>query len=121
MNTLDVKPGERVQDVRFTRDTLSVYLVDGRTITAPLAWYPRLLHATPEQRMNWRIAGAGYGIHWPDIDEDLSAEGLLHGAPAPHGSEQVSHKVSDKQQESAHRKTRAPRPRHARFPGASAR
>ena len=48
----------------------------------PLTWYPRLLDATPEQRMNWKIAGAGYGIHWPDLDEDLSTEGLLRGAPA---------------------------------------
>jgi len=89
MSTSDVKPGERVRDVHFTEDTLSVDLVDGRTITVPLAWYPRLLHATPEQRTNWRIAGGGFGIHWPDVDEDLSTEGLLHGAPAPHGGELV--------------------------------
>jgi hypothetical protein len=83
MNTYDVPAGERVKDVHFTEDTLSVDLVDGRTITVPLVWYPRLLHATPEQRANWKIAGAGFGIHWPDIDEDLSTEGLLRGAPAP--------------------------------------
>jgi hypothetical protein len=70
-------------DVRVTEDAISVDLYDGRTITVPLAWYPRLLHATPAQRANWRIAGAGYGIHRPDIDEDLSAQGLLRGAPAP--------------------------------------
>ena len=84
MLTSDVKPGERVKSVHFTRDTLSVDLIDGRTITVPLAWYPRLLHATPAQRSNWRVAGAGYGIHWPDVDEDLSTEGLLCGAPAPY-------------------------------------
>ncbi len=83
MSVLEAKPGERVKDVRLSDDTLSVDLADGRTITVPLAWYPRLLHATPEQRANWRIAGGGYGIHWPDIDEDLSTEGLLRGAPAP--------------------------------------
>jgi hypothetical protein len=83
MNTLEPKAGERVRDVRFTEDAISVDLFDGRTITVPLAWYPRLLHATPEQRENWKIAGAGYGIHWPDIDEDLSTQGLLQGAPAP--------------------------------------
>ena len=83
MSTSDIKPGERVKDVRLTEDTLSVDLVDGRTITVPLAWYPRLLHATPEHRANWHICGAGYGIHWPDMDEDLSTEGLLRGAPAP--------------------------------------
>ncbi len=76
------KPGEHVKDVRFTEDTVVVDLVDGRTITVPLVWYPRLLDATPEQRQNWQISGAGYGIHWPDVDEDLSTEGLLRGAPA---------------------------------------
>jgi hypothetical protein len=60
-----------------------VSLRDGRVISVPLAWYPRLLNATPAQRNNWKIAGGGYGIHWPDVDEDLSTEGLLHGAPAP--------------------------------------
>ena len=83
MTTLEPKAGERVIDVRVTEDTISVDLYDGRTITVPLAWYPRLLHATSEQRANWRIAGAGYGIHWPDVDEDLSVQGLLQGAPAP--------------------------------------
>ena len=73
---------ERVMDVQFTDDTLSVSLRDGRVISVPLVWYPRLLSATPSQRKNWQVAGGGYGIHWPDIDEDLSAEGLLRGAPA---------------------------------------
>ena len=74
---------ERVKDVYVSDDTLSVDLMDGRTITVPLVWYPRLLNATTEQRSNWEVGGAGYGIHWPDIDEDLSTEGLLRGAPAP--------------------------------------
>lgn len=78
-----ISPGERVKGVHFSNDTFSVDLVDGRTITVPYAWYPRLLHATPEQRSNWVTAGGGYGIHWPDIDEDVSTEGLLRGAPAP--------------------------------------
>ena len=86
MITSEPKAGERVLDVRVTEDVVSVDLYDGRTITAPLAWFPRLLHATPEQRANWRVAGAGYGIHWPDIDEDLSTQGLLQGAPAPRGA-----------------------------------
>jgi len=86
MNTSEPKAGERVLNVRVTEDAISVDLYDGRTITAPLAWFPRLLHATPEQRSNWRIAGAGYGIHWPDIDEDLSTQGLLQGSPAPKGA-----------------------------------
>jgi hypothetical protein len=86
MNTLGPKAGERVRDLRVSDDAISVDLFDGRTITVPLAWYPRLLHATPEQRANWKIAGAGYGIHWPDIDEDLNTQGLLQGAPAPRGA-----------------------------------
>ncbi len=86
MATSDIKPGERVKDVRVSEDALSVDLMDGRTITVPLAWYPRLLHATTKQRVNWRACGAGYGIHWPDVDEDISTEGLLRGAPAPRSS-----------------------------------
>ncbi|HEY0150691.1 MAG TPA: DUF2442 domain-containing protein [Longimicrobium sp.] len=70
--------------MRVSDDLLSVDLVDGRTISVPLAWYPRLLHASGEQRGKWQIAGGGFGIHWPDLDEDLSTEGLLRGAPAPH-------------------------------------
>lgn len=57
--------------------------MDGRTISAPLAWYPRLLHVTAEQLGNWEVAGGGFGLHWPELDEDLSTEGLLRGAPAP--------------------------------------
>jgi hypothetical protein len=83
MGILAINADERVADVRFTEDELRVTLMDGRTISAPLAWYPRLLHATAKQRKNWRTCGAGYGTHWPDIDEDLSTEGLLRGAPAP--------------------------------------
>jgi len=86
MNTSEPKAGERVLDVRVTEDTISVDLYDGRTITAPLAWFPRLLHATPGQRSNWRVAGAGYSIHWPDIDEDLTTQGLLQGSPARRGA-----------------------------------
>ena len=82
MGILALAADERVADVKFKKDTLSVALQDGRTITVPLAWYPRLFNATVAQRKNWRIAGAGYGIHWPDVDEDLSTEGLLRGAPA---------------------------------------
>ena len=74
---------ERVLDVQLTDDTLTVSLRDGRAISVPLVWYPRLLNATPSQRRNWKISGGGYGIHWPEIDEDLSTEGLLRGAPAP--------------------------------------
>jgi hypothetical protein len=77
---------ERVPDVQFTDGTISVSLRNGRVITVPLVWYPRLLDATAAQRNNWKIADGVYGIHWPDIDEDLSTEGLPRGAPAPRAS-----------------------------------
>jgi len=70
----------RVAGVRVTEDDLVVELYDGRTLSVPLAWYPRLANATPEARANIEVAGAGYGLHWPDLDEDLSTEGLLRGA-----------------------------------------
>jgi hypothetical protein len=72
----------RILNVHLDAERLSVGLMDGRSLSVPLAWYPRLFDATPEARSHWQIAGGGYGIHWPDIDEDLSAEGLLRGAPA---------------------------------------
>ncbi|HKS27195.1 MAG TPA: DUF2442 domain-containing protein [Pyrinomonadaceae bacterium] len=83
MGILALAADERVADVRVAEDELSVRLMDGRTISVPLVWYPRLLNATEAQRKNWQIVGGGYGIHWDEIDEDLSTEGLLRGAPAP--------------------------------------
>ncbi len=83
MTSSDPSPGEAVKGVRFSEESLIVDLADGRTISAPLAWFPRLLDATSAQRDNWRKAGGGFGIHWPDLDEDLSTEGLLRGAPSP--------------------------------------
>jgi hypothetical protein len=82
MGILALRADERVANVSFSADSLCVALMDGRSISVPLAWYPKLLHATEDQRKNWKIGGAGYGIHWPDLDEDLSTEGLLRGAPA---------------------------------------
>jgi len=82
MSASEPKCGERVKDVHCTDDVLIVDLLDGRTISVPLTWYPRLAHATPDQRANWQVCGGGYGIHWPDLDEDLSTQGLLRGAPA---------------------------------------
>jgi hypothetical protein len=77
-------------DVKVADETLIVELSDGRTISVPLAWYPRLLQATPEERKHWRLIGKGHGIHWEDIDEDLSVEGLLAGKPS--GESQASFK-----------------------------
>lgn len=71
-----------IQDVGTTDDSLFVDLRDGRTITVPLAWYPRLLHGTVEERRHWRLIGQGVGIHWPKLDEDLSVEGLILGRPS---------------------------------------
>src|SRR5574337_2008161 len=69
----------RAVNVSVTDDTLSVDLEDGRTIAIPIGWYPRLAHGTPAERANLQISGAGYGIHWPDLDEDIGVEGLLLG------------------------------------------
>ena len=82
MTTLEPKPGERIVAVHLTQDVLVVDLADGRSVSVPLVWYPRLLHATEAQRSHWQIAGAGFGIHWPEIDEDLSVQGILRGIPA---------------------------------------
>ena len=83
MGILALQADERVKAVVVKKDTLSVDLMDGRTITVPLIWYPRLFNATLQRCSKWEICGGGYGIHWPDLDEDLSAEGLLKGIPAP--------------------------------------
>ena len=69
-------------NVTVTEAVLSVDLSDGRTITVPLSWYPRLDHATPAERAKWELIGAGHGIHWPDIDEDISVQGLISGKPS---------------------------------------
>jgi Protein of unknown function (DUF2442) len=83
MGILATAADERIDGVQCDEHRLIVDLKDGRTIAVPLAWYPRLFNATPEQRAHWEPCGGGYGIHWPDIDEHLSSEGLLRGAPAP--------------------------------------
>jgi hypothetical protein len=71
-----------IQNVRVTDDVLIVELSDGRIVSVLLAWYPRLLHGTPQERRNWRLIGKGEGIHWPDLDEDISVENLLLGKPS---------------------------------------
>jgi hypothetical protein len=70
------------ENVVITRDTLKVELADGRTVEVPLAWYPRLLHGTTKERSRWRLIGGGEGIHWPDLDEDISVENILLGQPS---------------------------------------
>ena len=76
------------QSVIITDDALTVALSDGRTLSVPLVWFPRLLHATPEERNHWRFLGKGHGMHWEDIDEDISVENLLTGKPS--GESQAS-------------------------------
>ncbi|HVR11326.1 MAG TPA: DUF2442 domain-containing protein [Thermoanaerobaculia bacterium] len=83
MSSSVVEASTRAMSVEVTRDELVVSLTDGRKITVPLAWFPRLLQATEAQRNDWELLGDGVGIHWPAIDEDLSVAGLLRGAPAP--------------------------------------
>ena len=83
MNTLNNTGDNRIKSVSFDDDFIIVDLIDGRIISVPLIFYPRLFEATFSQRNNWKISAAGYGIHWPEIDEDLSSEGLINGIPAP--------------------------------------
>ena len=83
MDSLAQESDVRVMNVSIDDSRLVVDLMDGRTIAVPLAWYPRLANASAQQRSQWELAGGGYGIHWPLIDEDLSAEGLLRGTRAP--------------------------------------
>ncbi|PYP84384.1 MAG: DUF2442 domain-containing protein [Blastocatellia bacterium AA13] len=88
MSTLTAEA--KAQDITITEDTLAVDLTDGRTISVPLVWYPRLMHGTEKERNNWRFIGDNEGIHWPDLDEDISIENLLMGKPS--GESQSSFK-----------------------------
>ena len=83
MNTAVQIQEVRIKDIDVTEDSITAHLMDGRTISVPLAWSWRLSEATPKQRANWEIIGDGHGVHWIDIDEDISAEGMLYGIPAP--------------------------------------
>jgi len=83
MNTLVTEIRRlNAQDIWITKDEMVVELIDGRTIIVPLVWYPRILNATDRERGNWRLIGNGEGIHWPDLDEDISVEHLLAGVPS---------------------------------------
>jgi hypothetical protein len=102
------------QSVRVTEDTLHVDLSDGRTISVPLAWYPRLVHAMPAERQDWRLIARGRGIHWESIDEDISVEGLLAGRPS--GESQISFKkwLTSRRSRLTTRSTATPRKRRTR-------
>ncbi len=83
MNTSALETAARARDVVVSSTELTVHLKDGRTVSVPLTWFPRLLKATPEQRAKFELMGDGEGIHWPDADEDLSIAGILRGVRAP--------------------------------------
>lgn len=79
--TIDVRLSN-AENIEITQDELIIALEDGRTVSVPLAWYPRLLHGTDEERRNWQLIGNGEGIHWEDLDEDISVEHILAGVPS---------------------------------------
>jgi len=83
MSSSDVETDARVHDVTVSDDELTVWLVDGRRVTVPLSWFPRLASGSARARANWELVGDGQGVHWPDLDEDLSVAGLLRGSRAP--------------------------------------
>jgi len=94
------------ENVTVSVDTLCVDLSDGRTISVPLSWYPRLLHATPTERKRWRLIGRGLGIHWEDLDEDISVEGLLAGKPSGESQASFSHWLAKRSSRLTTRSTR---------------
>lgn len=97
MNTLVIEIRlAKAQKVVATEDTLTIDLDDGRTVSVPIAWYPRLLHGTLEERNNWRLIGGGEGIHWPDLDEDISVEGLLAGRASGESQTSLKHWLEER-------------------------
>lgn len=88
VSTVDVE-APRAVGVEIADGALTATLADGRVIAAPLAWFPRLLHANDDERRNWRLIGDGLGVHWPDLDEDVSIEGLLAGRPSREGAQSL--------------------------------
>src|SRR3989304_5552664 len=117
MSTLTVEAIARARAVRVTDDDLVVDLTDGRTITVPLVWFPRLLHATPAQRRRWEFLGEGEGIHWPAIDEDLSVAGLFRVTSTPPSPPRERSRSKNSRQPAARRASapsspgrRSPRP-----------
>lgn len=115
MNTV-ARTDPRIQEVRVTDDEIIAYLVDGRVVSVPLAWSWRLSDAPPAQRANFRLIGTGQGIHWPEIDEDISIEGMLHGMPArrPRSSGAATKARSARSQASLNKRMQPTRKRAAR-------
>ena len=112
MNTLAIERREAAADtVSVTEDTLTVHLADGRTLSVPLAWYPRLLHGSSKERSRWRLIGKGEGIHWPDLDEDISVENLLSGNPSGETQESFKRWLADRKHQ-VRPSSRRPNPPH---------
>jgi hypothetical protein len=99
-------PSARAVDVKVSRQAIAVDLADGRTLVVPLTWFPRLLHGTPTERNHWRLIGGGQGVHWPDLDEDVSVEGLLAGLPSGESQTSLRRWLAQRDE----RQTRLPRP-----------
>jgi hypothetical protein len=91
--------------VTVTEETLTAELSDGRTISVPLVWYPRLVHATPEERSNWRLIGNGEGIHWPDLDEDISVENIILGKPSGESQQSLRRWLEERATDHIHRRS----------------
>ncbi len=114
MNTLAIERREATAErVSVTEDTLTVHLADGRTLSVPLAWYPRLLHGSSKQRKRWRLIGRGEGVHWPDLDEDISVENLLSGNPSGESQESFKRWLTDRKQDP---RSSSRRPNRERIP-----
>ena len=93
--TLDIQ-NVAIQTIDISDDTLAVELADGRTVSVPLVWYPRLVHGTNEERTNWRLIGQGQGIHWPDLDEDISVKNILFGQPSGESQRSLSRWIENR-------------------------
>jgi hypothetical protein len=100
--------------VSVTGDELAVDLVDGRTVVVPLAWYPRLLHGTRDERSHWRLIGRGVGIHWPDLDEDISVAGLLAGRPSGESQRSLNRWIEARDSARPSKRMQPLRKKHAR-------
>jgi hypothetical protein len=101
MSTLRAEPREaRARTVSVSEDTLTVDLQDGRTVSAPIAWYPRLSHGSEAERKNWRLIGDGVGIHWPELHEDISVEGLLLGYPSNERAKSIQRWLDERARQS---------------------
>jgi hypothetical protein len=112
MNTV-ASSDPRIEHVRVTADEIIARLVDGRVISVPLAWSWRLAEATAAQRANFRLIGTGQGVHWPDVDEDVSVEGMLHGTPARRPKPRPLARLRSNRQE-APKRVQPPRKKQAR-------